>query len=371
MKRWTLGARLTLIYTVLTAVTGAALLGLTLLLASSVLPEEGVKGQLALGPGHADAASSFPKDTEIVDLRAAVQDSLVRTGAVALLAAAAVAALLGWFMARRALRPVRHITATAQQVADQDLGTRIQMSGPDDEIKELADTFDRMLARLEWSFAGQRRFIANAAHELKTPVAGQRAVAEVAVAHPGAPAETVALGRKFLVSTAHQQRLLDSLLALAQNPGTVAESDVVDLAQLTGEIVRAHPGHGIEVREDFDSAEVRGDPVLLEQLVRNLVDNAFRYNTPEGWLSARTARSADTGECVLEIANTGAPLGQDDATRLFEPFLRLCLDHPSRPPGSGLGLSVVRAIAEAHGGSATARPRDSGGLMVEVHLPAA
>ncbi|QWF82731.1 sensor histidine kinase [Amycolatopsis sp. CA-230715] len=362
MKHWPLRVKLTLAYTLLTAVTGAGLLGLVMLLSDPVFPA---------ATTTMDAVSGLPvalPPSDSLDIRGTVSSSLLETGAIALVIVVAVAAVLGWFTARRALRPVRSVTAAAQQAAGHDLSTRIRMLGPSDEIKELADTFDHMLTRLERSFESQRRFVANAAHELKTPVAAQRTVIEVAIARPGTDAGTVSLGHKLLTGLDHQERVLTGLLALAQNTETVGKKDLVDLADL----VRGQLGHTadhLELRTHLDTAEVRGDAVLLQQLVRNLVDNASVHNEQNGWVSVRTRQAGP--ECALEISNSGPRIDHSDADALFEPFQRLCFDRADPPPGSGLGLSVVRAIAEAHDGSATADPRAEGGLTVRVTLPAA
>ncbi|WP_033294668.1 sensor histidine kinase [Amycolatopsis jejuensis] len=378
MRRWTLRARLTLIYTTFTAAIGAVLLGITILLARSVLPAE-VAAALPtfdLPPDAPvrpmDAAGTVVPGHDSPSLPDIITHALLRAGGLALAVAVAASAITGWLVARRALAPVRRITAAAQQVAGQDLSTRIRLAGPADEVKELADTFDHMLGRLERSFAAQRRFVANAAHELKTPVATQRAVAEVALARPGADGAVTALGTKVLASTDQQERLLESLLALAQNPETVARTEIVDLGRLTGDLLPRRPAQAaedVEARAELGSAKVLGDAVLLGRMLCNLLDNAFLYNHPGGWVSARTGER--DGGCVAEVENTGPELGPDDAARLFEPFRRLCLDRQSLPRGSGLGLSVVRAIAEAHGGSVTAQPRPGGGLLVRVSIPGA
>jgi signal transduction histidine kinase len=296
---------------------------------------------------------------------------MIVNGLIALAVVMAIAAILGWLTARRALAPVREITAAARRAADHALHTRARLDGPADEIKELADAFDHMLSRLERSFASQQRFLASAAHELKTPVATQRAVIEVAMARPTAP-DGMALGRTLLTALDHQQRLITGLLALAQDPNTLSRHELVDLGLLVRDTVENRLGRTPERVEpllDLDQAKVRGDSALLAQLVHNLVDNAIVHNVPGGWLSARTTSDGTT--CFLEIGNGGPRMDDALAERLFEPFQRLCFDRAAPPPGNGLGLAVVRAIAEAHDGSATAHPRPEGGLAVRIVLPAA
>ncbi|GAA3540151.1 ATP-binding protein [Amycolatopsis ultiminotia] len=366
MKRRSLRARLTLAYLLLAAVAGAGMLGLILLLVQPVTLSDAVTAL----PGPPGApVRTVPPPREIASIGVVTYSSLLRTGIIALLVVMATAAVLGWFTARRALRPVRSITAAARRAADEELNTRIRMDGPGDEIKELADAFDHMLTRLERSFAGQRRFIANAAHELKTPVASQRVITEVAIARPSAAPGTVALGTELLAGLDRQERVLAGLLALAQNAETVCRNDVVDLARLVEDVLREQSGDRIKLRTQLATAKVRGDAVLLEQLVRNLVENAFVHNEPQGWVAVHT----DASEAVssLEIANGGPRIGDTEVDQLFEPFRRSCLDRADPPPGNGLGLSVVRAISEAHDGSVIAEPRNEGGLRIRVGLPAA
>ncbi|MBK1786022.1 sensor histidine kinase [Prauserella cavernicola] len=376
MKRWSLRTRLTVAYVALTAVTGSIMLGLIVLLSDGVLPAS-VAGSRPSVSGDSGVSGEIgpPPQAELQpvnDLGTITYSAVLISGLIALVVVMAVAAVLGWGTARRALRPVRTITATAQRVADQELHMRNSLDGPADEIKELADAFDHMLMRLERSFTSQRRFLANAAHELKSPVATQRAVIEVTMARPGAPAELVELGNKLLAGLDHQQRVLDGLLTLAQNPDTIHRTERVDLAMLVDDTVRdllARATERVEPALDLATAKVLGEPVLLTQLVHNLVDNAFVHNEPGGWVRIRT--TSDGTNCALELTNGGPPVDDTLAEQLFEPFRRLCFDRAEPPPGSGLGLSVVRAIAEAHGGGATAWPRPEGGLAVQVVLPSA
>ncbi|TDD36022.1 sensor histidine kinase [Saccharopolyspora elongata] len=378
MKRWPLRIKLTIAYVVLTAVTGAIMLGLILLMAQPVTPvgtgsSVPYSSSAVPAPDRPVTAPADPGEPELVDVSGTVTySSVLGNGVVALVVVMAVAAVLGWLTARRALLPIRSITSAAQRAADQELSTRICLSGPKDEIKELADAFDHMLARLERSFVSQRRFLANAAHELKTPVATQQAVTEVAMTRPDAGTGTIELGRKILASLDHQQRVLTGLFALAQNAETIEGRDTVNLADLTDGILHeriARNDEQIEPTSELDVAKVRGDAALLEQLIRNLIDNAFVHNAPGGWVSVRTVGTPT--ESVLEIANGGTHIDTTRSDQLFEPFKRSCFNRADPPPGSGLGLSVVRAISEAHGGSVTAQPRDEGGLVVRVRLPAA
>ncbi|MEU6130924.1 HAMP domain-containing sensor histidine kinase [Saccharopolyspora sp. NPDC047091] len=365
----TLATRLTITYTALTAVIGALLLAGTLALAWWQLPDEVMEAVPAVSADDPNPPPP-PIDPEVIEVRADATTALLLAGLAGLVVFVALAAVLGRIMAVRALRPVHLITETARRAAEQDLAVRIGLDGPSDEVKRLADTFDHMLVRLESSFTSQSRFIANAAHELRTPVATARTLAEVAQARPGASPDALRLAGKVLENTARQEALLTGLLALAQNTETLRDKQQpVDLARLTGDVLDSRAAGGLAVRAERAPAVVPGDPVLLGQLVRNLVDNACLHNVPGGWIELRTGTAG--GRTSLTVANSGAVIEPADESLLFEPFRRLHLDRVQRPRGSGLGLSVVRAVAEAHGGTAVAHPLDGGGLRVEVDLPAA
>ncbi|RJL35595.1 sensor histidine kinase [Bailinhaonella thermotolerans] len=304
-------------------------------------------------------------------------DSLLAMGAVALGGVGAIGGTLAWTFAGRVLSPVQRITETARRIAagvGRGLHERIALSRPHDEVKELADTFDLMLERLDGSFDGQRRFVAGAAHELRTPLAIKRALIEVAVTRPGASPDARELGRALLSVNDRHERLVDGLLILADSENEVTERHPVDLDDVAGNVLvaTARGGRVRIQRADLAEAPVEGDPYLLERLVQNLVENAVKHNVPEGgWLSVRTW--ADDGLAVLEVANSGPVVPRYEVASLFQPFRRL---DDSRAPGEqgaergfGLGLSIVRAIACAHGGTAGAEPREGGGLVVTVSLP--
>jgi signal transduction histidine kinase len=232
-------------------------------------------------------------------------------------------------------------------------------------VQQLADTFDTMLEHLDRSFDGQRRFVANASHELRTPLAINRTLIELAITRPDAPAPTRQLGDSLLTVNARHERLIDGLLTLADSENEVTERIPVDLADVAGHVVEQTTGD-LAVRSTLDPAGTVGDPVLLERLTQNLVENAVRHNEPGGWLAVRTA-TVD-GVATLEVTNTGPVVPEYEIESLFQPFRRL----DSRVDGErgfGLGLSIVRAIARAHRGEATAVPRPEGGLTVTVTLP--
>ncbi|MEV2221164.1 ATP-binding protein [Nocardia vinacea] len=299
--------------------------------------------------------------------------SLVCLGAIGI-----VAGGLGWLLAGRALHPLQQITATARRVADRSLHERIALTGPDDEIKDLADTFDAMLERLDRAFDGQRRFVANASHELRTPLTINRTLIEVALDDPEAPESTRRLGATLLEVNSRHERLIDGLLVLASSEQRLIERGRVDLAEVVRRVVTvagdAADRAGIEIRTDVEAAPVSGDPVLLERLAQNLVDNAIRYNVDEnGWVSISSASTAGNAQLVVE--NTGPVVPAFEVAGLFEPFRRLASGervaesaHAPNSRGAGLGLSIVRSVAHAHGGEVRATARPEGGLTVTVTI---
>ncbi|MGW5725275.1 sensor histidine kinase [Nocardia beijingensis] len=302
-------------------------------------------------------------------LRAMLVWSLVSLGAVGIAAGG-----FGWLLAGRALHPLQRITATARRVADTSLHERIALDGPQDEIKDLADTFDAMLERLDRAFDGQRRFVANASHELRTPLTINRTLIEVALEDPEAPESTRRLGATLLEVNRRHERLIDGLLVLATSEQRLTEHRRGDLADIAADAVGTWAERpGAEITADLESAPVQGDPLLLERLVHNLLDNAVRYNLPEnGWVTIRSATSGD--RAVLTVANSGPQVPAFEVDSLFEPFRRLSAAErlaDSDARGAGLGLSIVRSVAQAHGGTVRATARPEGGLAVTVDLPRA
>jgi signal transduction histidine kinase len=317
-------------------------------------------------------------------------NALLRYGGLALGMVGLAAVAFGWLMSERVLlRPLQRITDTATRIGRgraagvTGLHERIALSGPRDEITELADTFDAMLERLDRSFDGQRRFVANASHELRTPLAINRALLEVALTRPGASADLRQLGGTLLAVNARHERLIDGLLTVARSEHEVVERVAVDLSHIVeyvaDELASTAATAGVAVRVDEAPTPVRGDPVLLEQLVANLLTNGIRHNVPSGgWVHASTRASPD-GAVQLMVSNTGPTVPGYETEAIFEPFRRLGADRlslslqPSSDgvPGAGvgLGLSIVRAVARAHGGDARAEPREGGGLVVTVTLP--
>jgi signal transduction histidine kinase len=299
-------------------------------------------------------------------------EALLNRSLLALLGLAVAAFAFGYVMAGRVLSPLERITRTAQRVAGSDLHRRIELDGPDDELKELADTFDQMLDRLDRAFTAQQRFVANASHELRTPLAINRTLLEVQLSDPGASPEVVQLGKTLLATNERSEQLVEGLLLLARSENEIVDRKPVDLAEVASRAVEQARGEaqerGVELRGVRRPAYVQGNGVLLERVALNLVQNAVRYNVPrDGWVSVGTR--AQPGQAVLVVENTGPAVPAYEVDNLFEPFRRLRTERTGSDRGVGLGLSIVRSVVRAHGGTVTARPREEGGLVVRVTLP--
>jgi signal transduction histidine kinase len=305
------------------------------------------------------------------DFRRQTLPPLMRQSGVLLAGVVAVALWGGWLISGRALRPVRHIATTARRSASRNLRERIDWRGPHDELHELADTFDDLLARLEEAVDDQWRFVANASHELKTPLAINRTLLEVAMGRPDAPPQLEQLGETLLEVNARHERLIDGLLTLARSEQRVAKPVPVDLGDVlhhVRDVVAPEARRaGVRLTVHAVPSPVLGDSALLERLALNVVQNAVRYNTAEGWVEASTAREGSTVR--LSVVNSGPDISPQDVPALFEPFRRLH-DRVGSAHGTGLGLSIVRSVVRAHGGDVVAAPRPGGGLTVQVTLPA-
>ncbi|MFC7533783.1 sensor histidine kinase [Actinoplanes sp. GCM10030250] len=384
LPRPTLRLRLTLVYGSHFLVAGFVLLAVTLLLfrerfAVGPLPAGAhvrdlrqviVNGETTLTGEAARQWLSAQRET-LVD---AATGALLVQGSVALLLVGVAAFLSGWLVAGRMLAPLNRVTATAGRIAaapaaDRGLRKRINLHGPDDEVKELADTFDGMVERLEHAFDGQRRFVANASHELRTPLTLNRALVELAMHRRNASADLLRLGEDLLQINTRHEKLIDGLLLLARSEQELAARSPLDLADVVSHVVEQAAAEAssadIKVTVAADPAAARGDGLLLEQLVRNLVENGIRHNCgPGGWVRVSTGPGA-----VVTVSNSGPAVPAYELPGLFEPFRRLVGDRVSSGKGSGLGLSIVRSVARAHGGSVEALPREGGGLIVTVTLP--
>jgi signal transduction histidine kinase len=311
---------------------------------------------------------------------------------VALVVLAVISLGLGWLIAGRLLRPLRVITATAREISATNLSRRLNL-GPRrhrDEFAELGETLDGLLQRLQASFDSQRHFVANAAHELRTPLTAERALLQVALADPGADTGTLrAACAEVLRLGERTEGLIDALLTLATGEQGVERPEPFDLAELAGKTVAGRGGEaaarGLRVDEALGTAPAAGDARLAESLVANLVDNALRHNTADGWISVTTGIL--DGHAILAVRNTGPAVPPGEVDRLFEPFRRLGGSRLSRAAsgfpassvpknsgtgsgsGHGLGLAIVAAIARAHDATITARARPEGGLDVQVSFP--
>jgi len=292
--------------------------------------------------------------------------------AIALAVVAVAAAAIGWLIAGRVLRPLRTITAAARRISASSLHERLALHGPDDELKELGDTLDGLFTRLEASFNAQRRFAASASHELRTPLTRERTLLQVTLADPAATTGSwQAVSRELLASNAEQERLIEALLTLASSEAGTGEREPLDLAAVTSEaLAAARPAIGrlgLHVQTAIQPAALDGDPLLVQQLVTNLIDNAVRYNVPGGDIYITTTTSSN--RAVLSVVNSGQVIPAAEVDRLFQPFQRLGPRPARRDGGHGLGLSIVRAIATSHAATITAQPRPGGGLAIDVTFP--
>jgi signal transduction histidine kinase len=282
--------------------------------------------------------------------------------------------LIGWLVAGRALQPLATMTATAKGISERRLGERIGLTGPCDELRELARTIDGMLDRLESAFESQKQFVGNASHELRTPLAIARAELDATLGDANASeADLRSMAGVVSAAIARLDALVSSLLALARSEATIESAAVADLAELVEASLdvqlRAIGDCGIRLEQSLEPALTSGDPALLEGLVHNLLQNAVRYNRSHGVLAIATATGPDEVQLVIE--NDGEQIRADEVAGLFEPFRRREASRTRHDGGVGLGLSIVRAAARAHGGDVAAHARDGGGLHVEVRLPRA
>jgi signal transduction histidine kinase len=299
---------------------------------------------------------------------AALHQLLIDSG-IALAIMAILSIWLGWLIAGRALQPLRTISNAARDISASSLHRRLNLEGPDDELKQLGRTFDDLLGRLEASFDAQRQFVTNASHELRTPLTLERTLIEVALADPEADEESLRRTcRQVLAVGEQQERLIEALLTLSRSQRGLDVHEPVDLAAITAAAVGAADCKGLSVVDAFEPAQTTGDARLVERLVANLVANAIRHNEPGGYLSVATETVGDRS--VLTVTNSGPKISPTELPRLFRPFQRLNIDRTGDTPGLGLGLSIVDAIARAHGATVDAVASEDGGLRVAVAFPA-
>ena len=381
-------ARLAVVYTVLFLLAGAVLLALTYALVVHVLLPAPDTTSKTIPPRYAQLLSLCKPLPTSATLLQECKRAIAATGggpsdrdaALHALQGASVIALgvlaiasigLGWLVSGRALRPVRSITEAARRASELRLGQRLALTGPDDEFKQLADTFDVMLERLDAAFTSQKRFVANAAHELRTPLTAMRTAIEVTLSKPSrTPAELEAMAAKVKRSVEHAEATIEALLTLATSELGPTAPESLDLATAAEDALDAtHAAidqRHLTVQATLQPALARGDRVLLDRMISNLVENAVRHNHPDGWIGVRTLQHADSA--VFEIANTGPTVSAEQLPTLFEPFARA--EQRLNPlDGVGLGLSIAQAIADAHNATITAHPRSGGGLELSVAIP--
>jgi signal transduction histidine kinase len=289
--------------------------------------------------------------------------------ALAIMVVASMA--LGWLLAGRVLRPLQTITTAARELSASSLHERLALDGPDDELRELGDTFDELLGRLEASFESQRQFVANASHELRTPLTLERAILEVTLADPAASSASLrAACERVLAIGEQQERMIDALLALARSERGLERREPLLLDALTGEVLgecrEEIVRRGLRLDAKLERAPTTGDQRLIERLVANLLDNAIRHNVADGWVAITTATEA--GEAVLTVANSGPVIAPEEVERLLQPFRGLGADRVGRRDGHGLGLSIVAAVATAHGATLSVHAQLDGGLRAEVRF---
>ncbi|WP_053743480.1 sensor histidine kinase [Streptomyces sp. NRRL WC-3618] len=383
LLRPTIRIRLTLLYGGMFLIAGILLLSIIYLFAANALnvgsnlPFKIIAGQVG------SDTCNFPPSPTATELNSAMNkcvnvqrqhalDNLLSRSLITLLGLAVIAFAFGYAMAGRVLTPLGRITRTARAVAGSDLSRRIELDGPDDELKELADTLDDMLERLQRAFTAQQRFVGNASHELRTPLAINRTLLEVHLSDPGAPSELQQLGKTLLATNERSEQLVEGLLLLARSDNQIVERKPVDLAEVATQAVdQTHAeaeAKGVVFRGKRDPAVVQGNGVLLERIALNLVQNAVRYNVPEdGWVEVTT--EVQHGQAVLVVSNTGPVVPAYEVDNLFEPFRRLRTERTGSDKGVGLGLSIARSVARAHGGHISAQPREGGGLVMRFALP--
>ncbi len=380
LPRHTVRLRLTLLYSSLFLASGAGLLAMTY-----VLVAQRITGPFSLHVSGGAPLPSTPHSgtpiragtnpvAQLLRAQAAadLHQFLVQSG-IAFAIMAVVAIALGWVVAGRVLRPLQTMTATTRQISEENLHERLALQGPPDELKDLGDTIDGLLARLEAAFDGQRRFVANAAHELRTPLTMMRTSLDVAVGKPGpVPPEVNVLAGKLREGLDQADRLVESFLALARaQQGALTNLASVSLPQLVSAALAARSDaiadSGLGVRQAMGDADVIGSETLLARMVENIIDNAIRYNTPSGFIGVAT--EVDGAVARLFVESSGPLLDERKVQELGQPFRRLGADRTASDRGTGLGLSIVAAIAAAHGGSLSLHVRPEGGLRVVIALP--
>ena len=388
----TIRLRLTALYGGLFLICGAGLLAITYALMWNVTSSSCYTGANGLSVCVSGSAANEPASPPPTQANGAPPDALtpqqvralvngqhahemhqllIRSG-IALAIMAAVSIALGWLVAGRVLRPLRRITEVTRDISATNLHERLALAGPDDELKELADTIDGLLARLEGAFDAQRRFVANASHELRTPLTLMRALLQMTLTDPDATLDSFrATCQDVLAEGERQERLIGALLVLARSERGLDHREPFDLAGVSDNVLLTLQAKadrlGVRVEASIQPAPTNGDARLAEQLVTNLVDNALRHNVTDGRVDVATGVRA--GWAFVSVTNTGPVVPAQEVGRLFQPFQRLGADSTDHGDSLGLGLSIVAAIADAHTATITARAQPHGGLHIGVAFP--
>jgi hypothetical protein len=376
--RPTLRARMALLYGGLVLLVGVSLLFTCVILITRAINK--APGYDLRNGAHVVDASGNTIVFDSHDAAQQARDSAVHylytTGTIYFAIIVIIAATGGYLLAKQALRPIAQLTQTAKALSTENLDQRINLGGPDDELRELADTFDEMLGRLDQAFDSQRLFVANASHELRTPLSVIRTELEVTLSDPNAdPDELRRMANVVSAAAERAQRLVNSLLTLARlqavGGGELEVSEPVDLAALVPGALHAVAAEaeekGVRIETEVEDAVTVGDPRLLERLIGNLVENAIRHNVANGWLRITTGQTND--KVWLHVANGGTVIAGGDVDTLFEPFRRGAGKTRTATRGAGLGLAIVRLIVDAHHGRLQAAAPPFGGLAVRVELP--
>ena len=372
--------RLTALYGGLFVACGASLLVITYLLVSQSTrhrpPGGVVSGHPFTGLGQAERTVEIGRIAAALGYQNRVDlHQLLIESAIALAAMAALSVALGWVVTGRVLSPLRTITARTRRISEQSLHERLALSGPHDELGQLADTIDELLARLEAAFDAQRRFVANASHELRTPLAMMRTRLDVAIAKPaGVPPQTQTLSAGLRHDLDRADALLESFLALARAQyGTLTDPTLVSLDQIVGHALAARQDQiaelELELRTSLGRVSVAGSETLLARMVENVIENSVRHNEPHGFIDIACETVGEAGRVV--VTSGGPVLDEASVAKLVLPFRRLAAERTGAQNGHGLGLSIVAAVTDAHGGSLNLHARPQGGLSVEIALPSA
>jgi signal transduction histidine kinase len=377
--RGTLRLRLTVLYGALFLASGVGLLAITYALVA-----RRPTGNLYVVKGVVPMSNEGLQDFPFADLAptgmhdqverqsAAVLHQLLVQSVIALIIMAIVSVALGWFMAGRALRPLRTIADAAESISSSSLDRRLELSGPNDELHRLGTTFNGLLERLGHSFDAQRQFVANASHELRTPLTVSRTTLEVALADPAATVDSLrAACERALASGSQQEHLIEALLTLARSERGLERHEKFDMADIALHVTdsrrdEARSKH-LVLTTSLSTAPISGDPRLIERLVVNLVSNAFTHNIEDGIV--RVSTYWREGRCVLFVQNTGPVVESSDIERMIQPFQRASGARADHSGGLGLGLSIAQAVVKAHDATMKITPIQDGGLEVVVMFP--